>query len=100
MDPLDQELVRGVLKGDKVWITKFERKYRQRLLNFILQKIDNYQDAEEVAQDVLVSAIYCLPSFLGKSCLWTWLCSIAKHEIADFYRRKKIKEVLFSHFPA
>jgi len=30
----------------------------------------------------------------------TWLCGIAKHEIADFYRKKKIKTIVFSLFPA
>lgn len=92
-------MVRGVLRGDKIWIRRFEQKFRHKLLNFVLQKVGRYEDAEEIAQDTLVSGIYCLPSFLGKSCLWTWLCGIAKHEIADFYRKRKIKEVLFSHFP-
>lgn len=99
MDPLDKEMIKGVLEGDRVWIRKFEQKFRHRLLNFVLQKIGRYEDAEEIVQDILVSAIYCLPSFLGRSSLWTWLCGIAKHEIADFYRKRKIKEVLFSHFP-
>jgi len=92
-------MIKGVLKGDKVWIRKFEKRFRHKLLNFVLQKIGKYEDAEEIAQDTLVSAIYCLPSFLGKSSLWTWICGITKHEIADFYRRRKIKEVLFSRFP-
>jgi len=99
MEPLDKEMIKGVLEGDKVWIRKFEQKFRHKLLNFVLQKIGKYEDAEEIVQDTLVSAIYCLPSFLGKSSLWTWICGIAKHEIADFYRKRKIKEVLFSHFP-
>jgi RNA polymerase sigma-70 factor (ECF subfamily) len=99
MEPVDKEMIKGVLKGDKVWIRKFEQKFRHKLLNFVLQKIGKYEDAEEIVQDILISAIYCLPSFLGKSSLWTWMCGIAKHEIADFYRKRKIKEVLFSRFP-
>lgn len=99
MDKGDKQMVRGILKKDKFWLKKFENQYRPRLLRFVLKKIGSYEDAEEIVQDTLLNAIYCLPSFLGKSCLSTWLCSIARHEIADFYRKKKIKTILFSHFP-
>lgn len=99
MKPKDEELVKGVLRGDKRWLRKFNQEYRQRLLNFVLQKVGDPQDAEEIVQDTLVSALYSLPSFLGKSSLWSWICSIARHEIADFYRKKKIKEIFFSHLP-
>ena len=96
----EQELIQGVLRGDQKSLRRFEQKYRQRLFNFVLQKIDDERDAEEIVQDVIYSAVVCLPSFLGKSSLWTWLGSIAHHEIVDFYRKKKIKTILFSRFPA
>lgn len=99
MENKDKQMVRGVLQNDKVWMRKFERQYRQRLLNFVLQKIDSYEDAEEIVQETFIGAIYSLPSFLGRSSFWSWLCAIAKHEVADFYRKKKIKTILFSHFP-
>lgn len=96
---LDREIIKGVLQGDEFWLRKFHERYRERLLNFILQKTDDPRDAEEIVQDALLSAIYCLPSFLGKSSFWSWLCAIAKHEMADFYRKKKIKTILFSRLP-
>lgn len=99
MDDKDKKIIRGVLRNDKVWLRKFEAEYRPRLLKFILRKIGRFEDAEEIVQDTLASAIYSLPSFLGQSRLFSWLCGIAKHEIADFYRKKRIKAVLFSHFP-
>ncbi len=99
MEDKDRQMVRGILRGDRVWIRKLEQKYRQRLLNFVLQKIDSYEDAEEIVQETFISAIYSLPSFLGRSSFSSWLYAIAKHEIADFYRKKKIKTILFSHFP-
>jgi len=99
MEEIDQKIINGVLRGDEFWLRKFQQKYRKRLLHFVLQKIGRYQDAEEIVQDALLGAIYSLPSFLGNSSFWSWLCAIAKHEIADFYRKKKIKEILFSHLP-
>lgn len=75
------------------------QKYQERLLNFILQKVERREDAEEILQETMISAFDSLPLFQGKSSLYTFLGAIAKHEIADFYRRKKIKTFLFSRVP-
>jgi len=71
----------------------------QRLENFINQKINNPQEAEEVLSETLLAAYESFPLFSGRSTFYTWLCAIAKHEIIDFYRKKKIKIFLFSHWP-
>lgn len=78
---------------------KIYQQYQARLLNFILQKVKRREDAEEILQETMISVLDSLPLFRGNSSLYTFLCSIAKHEIADFYRKKKIKTFLFSHFP-
>lgn len=95
----DWELAEKLIAGDKNTTRWFYKKHFQKLLNFILTKIDDLKDAEEVLQDTFVSAIDSLPAFSGKSAFFTWLCGIAKHEISDFYRKKKIKKVLFSRLP-
>ena len=95
----DKELVKGMLQGEKRALRKFNQEYRQRLLHFVLLKVADPRDAEEIVQDSLLSALYSLPSFLGKSSFWTWLCAIARHEIGDYYRKKKIKEIFFSRLP-
>jgi len=71
----------------------------RRLRNYILKRVQSSEDAEDILQESLISASQSLPSFAGQSSFFTWLCGIANHEIADFYRKKKIKVFLFSHFP-
>ena len=75
------------------------REYLPRLKNYIFSKVSDGNDAEEILQETLMAASESFAFFEGKSSLFTWLCGIANHEIADFYRRKKIKTILFSHFP-
>jgi RNA polymerase sigma-70 factor (ECF subfamily) len=75
------------------------QKYQTRLRKFIGQKVANPQDVEEILQESLIAAVDCLPLYSGKSTLFTWICGIARHEIADYYRKKKIKTFLFSHLP-
>jgi len=70
-----------------------------KLKNFIAKRVSNPEEAEEIFQETLVSASECLELYSGKSSLFTWLCGIAKHEISDFYRKKKIKTILFSRLP-
>lgn len=95
----EEKLVKEILKGNKKAINKFYKTYQVRLLNFILKKVDNRKDAEEILQDTFLSALDSLPLFKGGSSLYTWLCSIARHETIDFLRRKKIKTIVFSRLP-
>lgn len=77
----------------------FNQKTLKRLKQFILLRARDFNDAEEIFQETLISAYQSLPSFIGRSTFFVWLCGIAKHEISDFYRKKKIKALLFSRLP-
>jgi len=56
-------------------------------------------DAEDIVQEALISIYDSLPLFKGKSSFLTWAYSIARHELADFYRKKKFKQIVFSRLP-
>ena len=77
----------------------FDKKTILRLKKFIDQRVSNPEEAEEIFQETLASAAECLELYFSRSSFFTWLCGIAKHEIADFYRKKKIKTFLFSRLP-
>lgn len=72
---------------------------RQKLLKFISQKVADRADAEDIVQETLIAVYDSLPLFKARSSFLTWALGIAKHEIADFYRKKKIKQVVFSRLP-
>ncbi|MGI5826181.1 MAG: RNA polymerase sigma factor [Patescibacteria group bacterium] len=71
----------------------------ERLRKYLAGRLKNSDDAEEIFQETLISVTQSLPTFQGNSSFFTWVCGIANHEIADFYRKKKIKTFLFSNFP-
>lgn len=96
---MKEELIKKVIAGDQAAIKKLYQKYQPRLLNFILLKVRRREDAEEILQEIMISTLDSLPLFKGKCSLYTFICSIAKHEIADFYRKKKIKTFVFSRLP-
>ena len=72
---------------------------RQRLIRFVSRRVVDPQDIEDIVQDTLISIFDSLPLFKSQSSFLTWAFSIAKHEIADFYRKKKIKQIVFSKLP-
>lgn len=77
----------------------FSQEIINGLKKFVFQRVQNYEETEEIVQETLIAAVECLPMYSGKSSFFTWLCGIAKHEIADYYRKKKIKTILFSRLP-
>jgi RNA polymerase sigma-70 factor (ECF subfamily) len=90
----EQALLAGLKQGHKKSVRVWYQKYYQRMLNFVSQKIDAPKDAEDITQEVFINSLSQLPLFRGKSKLFTWMCSLARHEIADFYRKKYAKKAL------
>ncbi|MBI3380209.1 RNA polymerase sigma factor [Candidatus Gottesmanbacteria bacterium] len=95
----DKQLVTQILKGNEKALRYFYDKYQPRLLTFITNKIANEKDAEEILQDSLLAALEALRDFSFRSSLFTYICSIANHKVIDFYRRRKIKAIVFSKIP-
>ena len=95
----DEQLIEQIKGGSKTAVRKFCDQYRLRLEQFVSKKVSDRNDVEEIVQDVFISVLDSLPMYQGRCSLFTWICSIAKHEVADFYRRKKIKQVVFSKLP-
>lgn len=96
----DHQLINTLLQGDKKALRLFYNSFTPRLKNFIAYKVADPADAEEILQDTLLDSLEALRDFTGESTLFTYLCAIAKHKIVDFYRKKRIKKIVFSRIPA
>ena len=95
----DTKLISKILARDRVALLTFYRRFTPKLTRFIRTKIGNSADAEEILQDTLYAFLEAIRDFEGKSNVQTFLFSICKHKIIDFYRRKKIKHAVFSQMP-
>lgn len=95
----DATIVQNILSGDRRTLYSFYHAYTPKLVRFIRTKINNPKDAEEVLQDTLFAFLEAIRDFSGKAKIQTFLFSICSHKIVDFYRRKKIKHVIFSRAP-
>ncbi len=95
----DKELVEGVLSGDKKWIKRFDEEFRRSLWSFVEKRVESREDVEEIVQDTIWVVINTLPNFEFRSKLFSWMCGIAKRKVVDFYRKKRIKTVLYRKTP-
>jgi RNA polymerase sigma-70 factor (ECF subfamily) len=95
----EQALVERLLAGDNTAVREFYGAFERRVRRYVARRIDLEEDCEEIVQDVFWSAIESLGLYSGKGRLFFWLCGIARHEVADFYRKKRLKQVLWSQFP-
>jgi RNA polymerase sigma-70 factor (ECF subfamily) len=95
----DLGLVEKILTGDKRSLLILYRRYKPQLESFIRTKVNKEEDCEEVLQDTLFAFIEALRDFHGKSKVKTFLFAICNHKIIDYYRRKKIKHLVFSQMP-
>lgn len=96
----DDDIIERILSGDKKTLSLFYRTYAPKLSRFIAGKVSNAHDAEEILQDTLFAFLEALRDFHGKSSLQTFLFAICHHKIVDFYRKKRVKSIVFSQMPS
>ena len=74
---------------------KWVSEYGDYLYGYAMSKLFSKDLAEELLQETFLSAFQSKDNFKGKSNEKTWLVSILKRKIFDYYRKKsKSKEVL------
>ncbi|MGO8675803.1 MAG: RNA polymerase sigma factor [Limisphaerales bacterium] len=85
----DLALAALVTAGDEDALAALYDRYADPLFGFIYHALDHARpDAEEVWQDTLSAAIRALPTYRGQGQLFSWLCGIARHKLADHCRRR------------
>jgi RNA polymerase sigma-70 factor (ECF subfamily) len=82
-------LAKQVTAGDEAALAAFYERYADLLYAFIYHRLGRSRpDAEDVWQETLLAALHSLPTYRGECRLFTWLCGIARHKIADHFRRQ------------
>lgn len=88
------KIVQSILRGETKAVRELYREYEKIVRRFLQGKISNESDVEELLQDTFMSALDSLPLYRGDSTLKTWILSIARHEVADFYRKRYVRKVV------
>ena len=82
-------LIQLAQRGNQDAFTEIFNRYRNPLFYFILRRVHNETDAEDIVMESFERAFASIKYFIPLVKLSTWLHEIAKNRIIDFVRKKK-----------
>ena len=84
------KLIAGARNGDQQSMYRLYKLYVQAMYNTCIRMVSNQCDAEDIIQEVFVSAFNNLDSFRGDSSFGSWLKRIVINKSITFLRNKKV----------
>ena len=71
----------------KIDPTKWIDLYSDYLFNYTITRVNNKDMAEDLVQETFLAGLKSMKNFKGKASERTWLISILKRKIIDYYRK-------------
>ena len=87
-----EPLVERARAGDETGFEELVRQCHQQIYRWALVHTGDADDAEDVAQEVLVRLHAGLRRYQARSRFTTWLFQITRNTAAEFHRRRKSRE--------
>ncbi len=85
----DVELIERTLEGDEYAFAALVEKYQDQIHTLVWQKIGDFHIAQEITQDVFISAYQKLATLKHPNRFSGWLYVIANRKCITWYRKKK-----------
>ena len=95
MKEINIELLVQQIQAGK--IKKFEKLidyYKHRLYGYIFKQVRNKEDSEDVLQEVFIKVYRKLDQYDSEQNFTSWIVTITRNTIMDYFRRKKPKSEL------
>jgi RNA polymerase sigma-70 factor (ECF subfamily) len=87
--PTEDALLLAARKGDRAALGDLLERHQQRVFAFGMKMCGDAEDAQEVAQDTMLSMVKSLRGFRGEASLSTWLYTVARSFCIKKRRRSK-----------
>lgn len=91
----DTQIAQAAQKGDKQAFETLIEKYKNAVYAVILPKVQNFHQAEDLAQETFVQAYKSLSSMKEPEKVGFWLCGIARNITHKWLTRKKRNDCSF-----
>ena len=85
----EELLVQRTTKGDRDAFEMLIQPYARSLGGYIAYRARSHSDSNDVLQETMLSAWRSIGSFKSESSFKTWLFTIARRRLADFYRKEE-----------
>ncbi len=70
-------------------VVSIQNQFGEHLFNFIQSKVDSQEDAQDIYQEVIIKLLNKSNQLSDVQSLKSWLFTIAKNQIIDYYRKQK-----------
>jgi RNA polymerase sigma factor (sigma-70 family) len=91
----DYRLVLTAKNGCQNAYTTLHNRYRQAIFQFMLQRVKNPEDAQDLTMEAFEKAFRKLHSYTPTHAFSTWLFKIALNNLIDFTRKKQPQTIRF-----
>lgn len=88
----DPQFIERLRNGEETAFYQLVEDWKDRIYNTALGLVQQSQDAEDITQEVFITAWKNINRFRGESSIQTWLYKIAVHQSLDAIRKKKRKK--------
>ena len=90
MNNSDSDIIQRTLDGDQQAFTELVEKYQKQVHALVWQKIGDFHIAQEITQDVFLSAFHKLSTLKHHNRLSGWLYVIADNKCKNWFRKKQL----------
>jgi RNA polymerase sigma-70 factor (ECF subfamily) len=84
----DEVLVEEVRQGLVEAFSELARRHQQRVYRLIYGMTRNHSDADDLSQEVFLTAFRSIAGFNGRSAFYTWLYRIAVNRTLNFLKKR------------
>jgi len=63
-------------------------RYLPRIFNLVYYRVEDYEEAKDLTQDIFLKAFKAYPSFKGNSSPYTWLYRIALNHTTNYLKKR------------
>jgi len=88
----EEEILEGLKNGDSEAFKSLVNAYSDRVYNTTLGFLQNFEDAEDISQEVFIEIFNSISGFKGESKFSTWIYRITINKSIDFLKKKKSKK--------
>jgi RNA polymerase sigma factor (sigma-70 family) len=95
----EDDLIGGLKIGDENCFIEIVNAYKKKLISLCYSYTSDYQEAEDLSQEVFISLFKSINNFRGDCSFSTYLYKITVSRCLDYKRKRSIKDFLTGLIP-
>ncbi len=89
-------LIIAIGRGEKRALEKLYREWKDKIFHYIYFKTGDPEGAKEILQEVFLAIWKSAPSYRNEAAPLTWIFSLVKRKVADFFREKEKEQKIIN----